>query len=47
MDADDAVGIANASMIPFDLGLGTTALVAPDLLLKLLGHEKPTPRRGS
>ena len=43
MDADDAVGIANASMIPFDLWLGTTALVAPDLLLRLLGHDRPTP----
>jgi hypothetical protein len=43
MDADDALRIANASMIPFDLWLGTTALVAPDLLLRLLGHERPTP----
>ena len=43
MDADEAVRIANVSMIPFDLWLGTTALVAPDLLLRLLGHERPTP----
>ena len=42
MDADDALRIANSSMIPFDLALGTTALLAPDTLLSLMGHEKPS-----
>lgn len=42
MNAEDAVRSANASMIAFDLALGTAALAAPDATLRLLGHEAPS-----
>lgn len=29
-------------MIAFDLGLGTGALLAPDLTLRMLGHDRPS-----
>jgi hypothetical protein len=32
----------NRSMIGFDLLLGTGALLAPDVTLKILGHDKPS-----
>ena len=39
----DLVRSTNASMIAFDLALGTGAIAAPDATLKLLGHDAPSP----
>jgi hypothetical protein len=43
MDLEDALRLANRSMIAFDLGLGTAAIVAPAATLRALGHEEPAP----
>jgi hypothetical protein len=39
----DLVRTTNASMVAFDLALGTGAMVAPDATLRLLGHAEPSP----
>jgi hypothetical protein len=39
----DLVRTTNASMVAFDLALGTGAMAAPDALLRLLGHAEPSP----
>ena len=39
----DLVRSTNASMVAFDLALGTGAIAAPDATLKLLGHDPPSP----
>jgi len=38
----DPVRKVNASMVAFDLALGTGAIAAPDAMLKLLGHDTPS-----
>lgn len=42
MGAEDLVRLTNRNMIAFDLALGTGALVAPDVTLRLLGHDAPS-----
>ena len=42
MTIDEALTRTNRTMIGFDLVLGTTALLAPDVALKALGHERPS-----
>ena len=42
MHLDQLVRTTNASMVAFDLALGTGALAAPDATLRLLGHERPS-----
>jgi hypothetical protein len=39
----DLVRTTNASMVVFDLALGTGAMAAPDATLRLLGHAEPSP----
>src|SRR4051795_3587020 len=41
--AMDLVRTTNASMVAFDLALGTGAMAAPDATLRLLGHAEPSP----
>ena len=43
MDLDDLLRLTNRNMIGFDLALGSGALMAPDLTLRLLGHDDPSP----
>jgi hypothetical protein len=43
MELEDALRLTNRNMIGFDLALGTGALVAPDVTLRVLGHEEPSP----
>src|SRR3954451_16854854 len=38
----DLVRTTNASMVVFDLALGTGAMAAPDATLRLLGHAEPS-----
>lgn len=42
MDFEGAIEQQNRSMVAFDLALGTGALLAPDAVLKLLGHGAPS-----
>ncbi|HXS45288.1 MAG TPA: hypothetical protein VN751_11735 [Solirubrobacteraceae bacterium] len=41
MTASELLRLHNRGMVSFDLALGTAALVAPDRLLALLGHDPP------
>jgi hypothetical protein len=41
MTAAELLRLHNRGMIAFDLALGTAALVAPERLLELLGHDPP------
>jgi hypothetical protein len=43
MELERAVRSVNAGMIGFDLALGAGALAAPDAMLRLLGHDTPSP----
>jgi hypothetical protein len=43
MDLGDLLRLTNRNMIGFDLALGSGALMAPDLTLRLLGHDDPSP----
>ncbi|MFI5029025.1 MAG: hypothetical protein ACHQCF_08625 [Solirubrobacterales bacterium] len=40
---EQALRITNRNMIVFDLLLGSGAVLAPELTLKLLGHDEPSP----
>lgn len=40
--ADALVELTNKNMIAFDLALGAGAIVAPDAVLRLLGHAAPS-----
>jgi len=40
--AEQLIRLTNKNMIAFDLALGTGALVAPDLTLKVIGHDPPS-----
>ena len=42
VDLEQALRLTNRNMIGFDLALGTGALLAPDTVLGLLGHEEPS-----
>lgn len=43
MDLDGLIRLTNRNMIGFDIALGSGALLAPDLTLRLLGHDDPAP----
>ena len=43
MSFEDWLRRTNRTMIGFDLALGTGALLAPDLTLRALGHDEPSP----
>jgi hypothetical protein len=43
MDLERALRVANRNMIGFDLALGSGAVLAPDLTLRALGHDEPSP----
>jgi hypothetical protein len=43
MDVESALRATNRNMIAFDLALGSGALLAPDMTLAVLGHERPSP----
>jgi hypothetical protein len=42
VDLDHGLRLTNRNMAVFDLALGTGALVAPDTVLGLLGHDEPS-----
>ena len=41
-DLERLLRFTNRNMIAFDLALGSGALLAPEVTLRLLGHEEPT-----
>jgi hypothetical protein len=43
VDLELALRAANRNMAAFDLVLGSGALLAPDLTLRVLGHDEPSP----
>jgi hypothetical protein len=43
MTLERALRLTNRNMIAFDLVLGTSAILAPELTLKALGHDEPSP----
>jgi hypothetical protein len=43
VDLERALRLTNRNMIGFDLALGTGALLAPALTLRILGHDEPSP----
>ena len=43
MTPETALRFTNRNMIAFDLVLGTSAIVAPAMTLKVLGHDEPSP----
>jgi hypothetical protein len=42
VDLEQALRLTNRNMAVFDLALGTGALLAPDTVLGLLGHDEPS-----
>jgi hypothetical protein len=40
---DRALRLVNRNMIAFDLVLGSGAILAPELTLRVLGHDEPSP----
>src|SRR6266508_3480528 len=42
MDLEQALRLTNRNMIAVDAALSTGALLAPDLTLRLLGHQEPS-----
>jgi hypothetical protein len=42
MSSEQLLRLTNRNMIAFDLLLGTGTLLAPDVTLKVLGHDKPS-----
>ena len=43
MTLEQALRLTNRNMIAFDLILGTSAILAPETTLKVLGHDEPSP----
>ena len=43
MDLEQTLRLTNRNLAVFDLALGTGALLAPDLTLRALGHDEPSP----
>jgi len=43
MTPEQALRLTNRNMIAFDLVLGTSAILAPAMTLKVLGHDEPSP----
>ena len=42
-DLEQALRLTNRNMIAFDLILGTGTILAPEMTMKVLGHEEPSP----
>jgi hypothetical protein len=42
MSSEQLLRLTNRNMIVFDLLLGTGTLLAPDVVLKVLGHDEPS-----
>jgi hypothetical protein len=42
MSSEQLLRLTNRNMIAFDLLLGTGTLLAPDVTLKVLGHDEPS-----
>jgi hypothetical protein len=40
---EDAIRLANRNMLAFDVALGMGAIAAPDVTLRILGHDEPSP----
>jgi hypothetical protein len=40
--AENALRLTNRNLIAFDLALGSGALLAPDVTLRILGHDEPS-----
>jgi hypothetical protein len=43
VDTEGLLRACNRGMVAFDLALGTGALAAPDVTLRALGHDEPSP----
>ena len=43
MNVEEVLRLTNRNMIGFDLALGSGALLAPRVTLKVLGHDAPSP----
>ena len=43
MDLEQTLRLTNRALIGFDLALGSSTLLAPDLTLRALGHDEPSP----
>jgi hypothetical protein len=43
MTLEKALRLTNRNMVVFDLALGTGAVAAPELTLRILGHDEPSP----
>jgi len=43
MTLEQALRLTNRNMIGFDLVLGTSAILAPEMTLRVLGHDEPSP----
>jgi hypothetical protein len=43
MTLEEALRLTNRNMIAFDLALGSAAIVAPEITLRVLGHDEPSP----
>jgi hypothetical protein len=43
MTLEQALRLTNRNMIGFDLLLGSGAVLAPELTLRVLGHDEPSP----
>ena len=43
MDLEQTLRLTNRTLIGFDLALGSSALLAPDLTLRAIGHDEPSP----
>jgi len=43
MTLEQALRLTNRNMIGFDLILGTSAILAPETTLRVLGHDEPSP----
>jgi hypothetical protein len=43
MTLEDALVLTNRNMIAFDVVLGTSAILAPEMTLRVLGHDEPAP----
>ncbi len=43
MTLEQALRLTNRNMIAFDLMLGTSAILAPEATLRVLGHDEPSP----
>ena len=43
MTLEQALRVTNRNMVAFDLILGSSAILAPEATLRVLGHDEPSP----